>query len=106
MPILRRLRNIMRNAVSENSAAPEAILDPPPNQRPASAHTDEPAAREIERMAAAFETYTRDNETAYAKTTKHNRKVRWWTRFATIAGLAYTIITALILIASIRGIQE
>jgi hypothetical protein len=82
------------------------MLNPPPHQVGQRSGTNNPTAEQINRMATAFETYTRQNETAEAKTTKHNRKIRWWTRFASVVALAYFFATLAILIVSIRSIQE
>jgi hypothetical protein len=57
-------------------------------------------------MAAAFEAYTRQNEATEAKTAKHNRKIRRWTRVATTFAIAYTLVTGVILGASIRSVHE
>jgi hypothetical protein len=82
------------------------MSDPPPHQRAAASERDNPTAEQIKRVATAFEAYTSQNETAQAKTSKHNRKVRWWTRFASIVALAYSVITATILLATILSIHE
>jgi hypothetical protein len=57
-------------------------------------------------VAAAFECYTAQSKADHGKTSKHNRKVRRWTRFASIITLLYFLATVAIFIASIRSIQE
>jgi hypothetical protein len=82
------------------------MSDPPPDERPGRHHSDNPTAEEIHRVAAALDAYTTRHEAAEAKTTKHNRKVRRWSRGATVVALVYTVVTTGVLIASIRSIQE
>ena len=82
------------------------MSDPPPDQRTPRSGGYDPTAEQIKRVAATFEAYVSQNQTGHAQTTKHNRKIRRWTRFATIGAVAYTLITASILVATIRSIQE
>ena len=82
------------------------MSDPPPDQRTPRSGGDNPTAEQINRVAATFEAYASQGEATQAKTTKHNRKIRRWTRAATIGALVYTLITATILITTIRSIQE
>jgi hypothetical protein len=57
-------------------------------------------------MATAFEAYTREQKAANAKAEKHNRKIRRWTRAATVGAILYTFVSGLIFVLTIRGVHE
>jgi hypothetical protein len=82
------------------------MLNPPPDQRAHADNGNNPAAEQTKRVADTFECYTRQDEAAQAKAGKHNRKIRRWTRFASLVALAYFLATVAILVATIRSIQE
>jgi hypothetical protein len=82
------------------------MSDPLSDQRTRSEDNNGPGAEPLQRMATAFETYTSNQKSADAEHGKHNRKVLWWTCLATVGALAYTLITAVILIFSILSIQQ
>ena len=82
------------------------MSEPPPDQRPPRPSSDNPAADHVNRVAAAFETYSSNQKAADAKHAKHNRKIRRWTRVATVGAIVYTLVTGAILIATIRSIHE
>src|SRR6187399_3488411 len=67
---------------------------------------DKPAAEQVERVARAIETHTRQRKTADAQRAEHDGKVHWWSRVSAVAVIAYTLITVCVLVASIRSIQE
>jgi hypothetical protein len=93
--------------LADVSHAKEAKMsNPPPDQHASRNGGDYPSAEQIERMASAFEAYARSEETASGRQTKHNRKIRRWTRVATFGAIAYTLITAGILVLTIRSVQE
>jgi hypothetical protein len=56
---------------------------------------------EQDRVANALNAYARDQQAYQAYTAKHNRKIRRWTRAATIGAIIYTLITAFILVTSV-----
>jgi hypothetical protein len=82
------------------------MSDPPPHQGASGSGGDHPTTEQINRVASAFESYTGQQKATDAKSAKHDRKIRRWTRAATAGALAYTLITTFVLIASIRSIQE
>jgi len=58
------------------------------------------------RIADALQTFAGDYKASEAEATKHNRKIRRWTRAATIGAWIYTLITVGILVFSILGVRE
>jgi hypothetical protein len=81
------------------------VSDPPPDVAPRR-YSDNQTAEEIHRVAGALETYTREQKATEARNAKHNRKILRWSRAATVGAIAYTLITACFLAATVRGIQE
>jgi hypothetical protein len=82
------------------------MSDSPPDQSAPAGGGNDPAAEQIERVAAAFDAYATNQKSTEAKHAKHNRKIRWWTRIAAVSAIGYTLITLVILVATIRSIQE
>jgi hypothetical protein len=99
----KRLRNIV---LGVTISLLSKMLNPPPHQGTPRDDSNNPAAEQIKRVTDTFDSYARHREAAEAKNSKHNRKIRWWTRRATIGAWIYTAITALIFVVTIRSIQE
>jgi hypothetical protein len=78
----------------------------PPGRGSSSSDRNSLATEQVRRVADALYAYTRQREAAEAKNSKHDRKIRWWTRRQTIGAWIYTAITALIFVAGILSIQE
>jgi hypothetical protein len=60
-----------------------------------------PPTDEHERVSAALHAYAANQKADQAKKTTHDRKIRRWTRAATLGTYVYTVITAFILGVSI-----
>jgi hypothetical protein len=82
------------------------MSDPPPDKSATRRYSDNPTANEISQVAVTLDSYAGDRKAADDQTAEHNGKIHWWTRAGTIGSWIYTFITALVLIASIRSIQE
>lgn len=78
----------------------------PSDQSAPRSNANNQASEQIHRVANTFEAYTCDQKAADAKNAKNNRKIRRWTRAATVGAIAYTIISAFILIITIRSVYE
>ncbi|MGO8868767.1 MAG: hypothetical protein ACLQME_19950 [Alphaproteobacteria bacterium] len=79
------------------------MSEPPTQNSQATGDEDHTPAEEQNRMAHSFDTYARRREASDAKQAKHNRKIRRWTRAATIGALIYTAVTGAILLYGIRS---
>jgi hypothetical protein len=82
--------------------APTPPLTPPP----VTVGGNDPTDDKTHQIAEALKSYADQRAAAEAKNSKHNHRVRQWGRVSAVGALVYTLITALIFIASIRSIQE
>jgi hypothetical protein len=82
------------------------MLRPPLDKNASRRCGDNPTTNEINRVAAAIESYTREYKAAEKQHAEYNSKVHWWTRFAAIGAGIATFAAILVFVANIRSIQE